>query len=68
MNIEQVQNWFGNLHKACLALRIKPQNSTKWKRQGYIPWKQQFKIAVLTEGALMPDDEDPQILKLQGML
>ncbi len=68
MGIDDTERWFGNLHKACLALKIRPQNTTKWKSQGYIPWKQQFKIAVVTEGELMPDDEDPQILKSQGKL
>ncbi len=63
MGIDEVEDWFGNLTRACIALKIAPQNQTKWKRQGYIPWKQQFKIAMLTEGVLMPDDEDPYLLK-----
>jgi len=62
MTVEEVERWFGNLNKACLALKIAPQNMTKWKRQDYIPWKQQFKLAVITEGELMPDDEDPFII------
>jgi hypothetical protein len=68
MNIRDVEAYYGNLNKACIALGIAAQNMTKWKRQGYIPWKQQFKLAMLTEGELMPDDEDPQILKKQGRL
>lgn len=63
MTVDEVKEWFGNLNKACLALKIASQNMTKWKQQGYIPWKQQFKIAVVTEGALMPDDEDPHIVR-----
>lgn len=63
MTVQEVQQWFGNLHKACLALEIAAQNMSKWKKQGYIPWKQQFKIAVITEGALMPDDEDPYLVR-----
>ncbi len=59
MTIEETEQWFGNLHQACLALGIAPQNMTKWKKKGYIPWKQQFKLAVITEGKLMPDDQDP---------
>lgn len=66
MTVEEAEAWFGNLHAACVKLKIAPQNSTKWKHQGYIPWKQQFKIALLTEGELMPDDEDPYLLKIQG--
>lgn len=63
MNIEEVAKWFGNLHTACQALKIASQNMTQWKDQGYIPWKQQFKIAVLTEGELMPDEEDPYLVR-----
>lgn len=68
MNINEVISYYGNLTKACNQLEIAPQNMTKWKRQGYIPWKQQFKLAVITEGELMPDDHDPYLLKLQGKL
>lgn len=68
MNLEDAAHHYGNLSQVCIALGIKPQNMTKWKRQGYIPWKQQFKLAMLTEGELMPDEEDPQILKKQGRL
>ena len=59
MTIDQVVAWFGNLNQACIAIDIASQNMTKWKQQGYIPWKQQFRIAVVTEGELLPDDEDP---------
>ena len=61
MSIDEVIQWFGNLNQVCIALDIASQNMTKWKKQGYIPWKQQFRIAQLTEGALMPDDEDPYV-------
>lgn len=63
MSIEEVIAWFGNLNQVCLALKIAPQNMTKWKQQGYIPWKQQFKLAVVTEGELLPDNEDPYIVR-----
>lgn len=62
MTVEEVRIWFGNLNQACIALKIASQNMTKWKKQGYIPWKQQFRIAIITEGELMPDDEDPYLL------
>lgn len=62
MNIEEVEAKFGNLNQVCLALKIKAPNMTYWKRKGYIPWKQQFKIALLTDGELMPDEEDPSIV------
>ena len=61
MNIDEVAAWFGNLTQACIALDIASQNFTKWKSQGYIPLKQQFRIAQITEGELMPDEEDPYI-------
>jgi hypothetical protein len=63
MTINEVINWFGNLHKACQAIEIASQNMTKWKEQGYIPWKQQFKIATFTEGELMPDEVDPYLVR-----
>ena len=66
MNIEEVIEKFGNLNQVCIALNIAPQNMTKWKRQGYIPYLQQYRIAELTEGELMPDDIDPRILKQKG--
>ena len=58
MSIEEVIAWFGNLNQACIALKIAPQNMTKWKRQGY-PYKQQFRIAQLTRNKLKPDKTDP---------
>ena len=66
MSIDEVVLWFGNLNQVCIALNIASQNMTKWKKQGYIPYKQQFRIAQLTEGELLPDDDDPYLLKLQG--
>lgn len=59
MSIDEVIAWFGNLNQACIALKIAPQNMTKWKRQGYIPYKQQFRIAQLTRNKLKPDKTDP---------
>lgn len=63
MTIEEVIDWFGNLSQACRAIDIAAQNLTKWKQQGYIPWKQQFKIATVTDGELMPDEQDPYLLR-----
>lgn len=61
MSIDDVIKYFGNLHRACLALNISVQNMTRWKKMGYINYLQQFRIAELTEGALMPDAVDPRI-------
>jgi len=61
MNIEDAIKYFGNLNKVCVKLGIVPQNMTKWKRQGYIPLLQQYRIAELTDGELMPDEVDPKL-------
>ena len=72
MTIDEVELKFGNLNQACIALKISASNMTKWRYQGYIPWKQQFRLAMITEGELMPDEEDPLLVrypngkKLQG--
>lgn len=66
MTLEEVVNYFGNLNQACKALGIASQNMTKWKQQGYIPHRQQFRLAHITEGELMPDDEDPYINPRKG--
>jgi hypothetical protein len=65
VNIEEVIERFGNLNQACIALGIASQNMTKWKNKGYIPYLQQYRIAELTEGDLLPDDVNP-LLKKQG--
>lgn len=59
MNIEEVERQFGNLNQACIALEIAPQNMTRWRQRGYIPLLQQYRIAELTDGKLMPDELDP---------
>jgi hypothetical protein len=65
MTIDEVEQWFGNLHQCCLMMKIASSNMTSWKKQGYIPLKQQFKIASFTEGELMPDDIDPFYVLLE---
>ena len=66
MTIDEVIAYFGNLNQACKALGIASQNMTKWKTQGYIPHKQQFRLAHITEGELMPDEVDPHINPRKG--
>jgi len=67
MNIEEVERQFGNLNQACIALDIAPQNMTRWRKTGYIPLLQQYRIAELTDGRLMPDELDPsKVFKQQG--
>ncbi len=62
MTIDDLIKYFGNLNKACLAINIAPQNMTSWKKYGYIPLKQQFRFAYHTEGDLIPDEQDPNLL------
>lgn len=62
MTLLEVQAYFGTYYRACKALNIAPQNMTRWKHYGYVPLLQQYRIAEITEGALMPDEIDPKIL------
>ena len=59
MTIDEVINWYGNLTQACYALDIAFQNTTKWKAKGYVPWRQQLRIEIMTKGKLVADKEDP---------
>ena len=61
MNIQEAEKYFGTLCNVCRLLSIVPQNMTKWKNQGYIPLLQQYRIAELTNGELMPDEDDPKL-------
>lgn len=61
MTIEETIKYFGNLNRVCIALDIASQNMTKWKKNGYIPLLQQYRIAKLTNGALIPDEVDPKL-------
>ena len=63
MNIQEVEKYFGTIYAACKALDLVPQNMTKWKNQGYITLLQQYRIAELTDGKLMPDEIDPKMAK-----
>lgn len=62
MSIDEVQNYFGSLYAACKLLELKQPNITKWRKQGYIPLVQQYRIAELTEGELLPDNKDPKVV------
>lgn len=61
MTIEETIKYFGNLNRVCIALDIASQNMTKWKKNGYIPMLQQYRIAKLTNGVLIPDEVDPKL-------
>jgi hypothetical protein len=66
MTIWEAEEYFGTLYRVCKELDLTPQNMTKWKAQGYIPLLQQYRIAELTEGQLMPDEIDPKIRARQN--
>lgn len=59
MTIDEVIEYFGNLHCVCVKLGLTPQNMTLWKRQGYISLVQQYRISELTGGALQPSKHNP---------
>jgi len=63
MTIDEVKNYFGTLSEACLRLDITRQNVTYWRKHGYIPLMQQFRIAEMTDGELMPDAVDPKSIR-----
>ena len=63
MTIDEAVAHFGTAYRLCKTLGIVPQNITKWKQWGYIPYLQQHRIAMLTEGELMPDEIDPVWVK-----
>lgn len=60
MTIEEAVAYFENLNRVCLALGLVSQNTTKWLKQGYIPWNQQWELFRLTNGKLQPDLVDPK--------
>jgi hypothetical protein len=59
MTLDETEIYFGTLYRACKMLDITVQNITKWKKQGYIPLLQQYRIAEMTNGYLLPDELDP---------
>lgn len=68
MTIEEVRKYYRTLQRACKRLGIADQNTTKWNKQGYIPWKLQLLLEKYTNGELVADEEDPLIRKRQGRL
>lgn len=62
MTLQEAEKYFGSLHAATVKLGIAFQNMTRWRKQGYIPLVQQYRIAELTDGELMPDEIDPKTI------
>jgi len=55
MTIEDARQYFGSGYKVCKVLGIARQNYTYWKRQGYIPEMQQYKLELITQGKIKAD-------------
>ena len=63
MTVQETEKYFGNLNRACIALKMTSQNATSWKKNNYIPWRLQFQLAFISKGALIPDEQDPRLAK-----
>jgi len=55
MTLQEVIKVFGSGYNLSKCLGIRAQNFTRWKKQGYIPEKQQWRIEKLTNGQLKAD-------------
>ena len=60
MTLEEATKHFGNIYRVCKAINIHPQNGYMWRKRGYIPINQQFRIAAKSGGALQADNFDPR--------
>jgi hypothetical protein len=60
MTLEEALIEFKNQNRLCKALGIHRQSTYAWKRQGFIPYKHQWKIQQLTNNKLIatPEPED----------
>ena len=56
MTLDQVTNFFGSLYQATEALGIARSNITKWRKKGYIPYQQQYRLEEITNGELKRDE------------
>lgn len=59
MTLDEALKHFESGYQLCKKLGITPTNYSKWKKQNFIPLKQQFLINQLTE-ANMPIDVDKE--------
>lgn len=60
MTIDEIIEHFGSLYRVCKVLNIATQNGYIWRRKGYIPINQQFRIAEASNGVLKADTFDPR--------
>jgi hypothetical protein len=64
MTIDEALIHFKSGYDLCKKLGITPTNYSKWKKQNFIPLKQQFLINQLT-GANMPIDIDKEAMDVR---
>lgn len=57
MDFNDLKQHFGSIAKAAERLGVHRQAVYEWKKRGVIPEGQQYKIEVLTNGALKADRE-----------
>lgn len=62
MTLEEALMHFESGYQLCKKLGITPTNYSKWKKQNFIPLKQQFLINQLT-GIDMPIDIDKESME-----
>lgn len=62
MNVEEAVPYFETGYSLCKKLGIKSQNFYKWKKEGWIPLRQQHLINDLI-GGVLPIDIDKEALK-----
>lgn len=55
MTIDEALKYFKSGYDLCKQLGITPTNYSKWKKQGFIPLKQQFLINQLTNANMHID-------------
>jgi hypothetical protein len=62
MTIEEALKYFNSGYDLCNQLGIAHTNMVRWKKQNFIPLKQQLKINQIT-GANMPIDIDKEAME-----
>lgn len=55
MTIEEVLQIYKTGYQVCKVLEITRQNFSVWQKRGYIPYRQQLKLEILTQGKLKAD-------------
>ena len=58
MSIDEAIAYFGNGNKLCKALKISRTNITNWRKIGYIPLFQQYRLERITKSELRADKDE----------